>query len=72
VAKSVSLPIVAMGGIATGEDAIEFILAGATGVAVGTTNFYNPYATMEVIEGIEKYMKEYGILNISELIGLVE
>jgi dihydroorotate dehydrogenase (NAD+) catalytic subunit len=72
VAKAVDLPIVAMGGIATAEDAIEFILAGATGVAVGTANFYNPYATIQIIEGIENYMKEQRFSNIQEMIGLIE
>ena len=71
VARAVNLPIVAMGGIATGEDAIEFILAGATGVAVGTANFYNPYATIQVIGGIERYMKEHGVQKVSDIIGLV-
>jgi len=71
VAKAVDLPLVAMGGIATPEDAIEFILAGATGIAIGTANFYNPYATLEVIQGIEDYMGKYGYSDISEMIGLV-
>ena len=71
VAKAVDLPLVAMGGIATPEDAIEFILAGATGVAIGTANFYNPYATLEVIKGVEDYMRKYGYSDISEMIGLV-
>ena len=72
VAKAVDLPLVAMGGIATPEDAIEFILAGATGVAIGTANFYNPYATVEAIQGIEDYMREYGYSDVSEIIGLME
>jgi dihydroorotate dehydrogenase (NAD+) catalytic subunit len=61
-----------MGGIATAEDAIEFMLAGATGVAVGAMNFHNPYATIEVIEGIERYMSEQGSEDINEIIGAVE
>jgi dihydroorotate dehydrogenase (NAD+) catalytic subunit len=72
VAKAVSIPLVAMGGIATAEDAIEFILAGATGISVGTANFYNPYATIQVIEGIGDYMKEYGYSNLSEMIGAID
>ncbi|MBR5315928.1 MAG: dihydroorotate dehydrogenase, partial [Firmicutes bacterium] len=61
VAHAVNLPIVGMGGIATAEDAIEFLMAGATAVAVGTANFRNPFATMEVIEGIEAFMRKNGI-----------
>jgi dihydroorotate dehydrogenase (NAD+) catalytic subunit len=72
VANSVNIPLVAMGGIATGDDAIEFILAGATGVSVGTANFYDPYATTKVIKGIGDYMVEYGYANVSEMIGLVK
>lgn len=71
VAKAVNLPIIGMGGIATAEDALEFLMAGATAVAVGTANFRNPYATMEVIEGIEVYMKKNGIQDIHDLIGIV-
>ena len=69
VANAVQVPIIGMGGIATGEDAIEFMLAGATGVAVGTANFMNPRATMEVLEGIEDYMDEYNIEDIHKIIG---
>lgn len=71
VAQAVKLPIIGMGGIMTAEDALEFILAGATAVAVGTANFHNPYATKEVVEGIEAYMRKYGIKDIKELIGAV-
>ena len=71
VAQAVKLPIIGMGGIASAEDALEFILAGATAVAVGTANFHNPYATKEVVEGIEAYMRKYGIEDIKELIGAV-
>ena len=69
VANAVQVPIIGMGGIATGEDAIEFMLAGATGVAVGTANFMNPRATMEVLEGIEDYMDQYNIEDIHKIIG---
>lgn len=72
VANAVSLPIIGMGGIETAEDAMEFILAGATAVSVGTANFRNPYAAKEVAEGIEAYMKKYNFEDISELIGLVK
>ncbi len=70
-ANAVKLPIIGMGGIATAEDAIEFLLAGATAVSVGTANFFNPYATVEIVEGIEKYMEKYGIADVKELIGAV-
>ena len=72
VANAVKVPVIGMGGIATAEDAIEFILAGATAVSVGTANFYNPYATVEIIEGIERYMDQYGVKDINELIGAVK
>ena len=72
VANAVKLPIIGMGGIATAEDALEFIMAGATMVSVGTANFHNPYATLEVIEGIENYMKKYNVADIHELIGCVK
>ncbi|MCM1182463.1 MAG: dihydroorotate dehydrogenase [Roseburia sp.] len=68
-ANAVRLPIIGMGGIANAEDAIEFMLAGATGVAVGAMNFVNPYTTQEVVAGIEDYMRQYRIEDISELIG---
>ncbi len=70
-ANAVKLPIIGMGGIATAEDAIEFLLAGATAVSVGTANFFNPCATVEIVEGIENYMKKYGIADVKELIGAV-
>lgn len=71
-AQAVKIPIIGMGGIATAEDAIEFLLAGASAVAVGAMNFVNPYATVEIIEGIESYMKQYGVEDVKELIGAVE
>lgn len=72
VANAVKIPIIGMGGIATAEDALEFILAGATMVSVGAANFINPYATIEVIEGIEKYMIKNNVQDINELIGIVK
>ena len=72
VANTVSLPIIGMGGIATAEDALEFIMAGATAVSVGTANFYNPYATVEIAEGIENFMKKQKVEDIRELIGCVK
>lgn len=71
VAQAVSLPIIGMGGIVSGEDAVEFLLAGATAVAVGTANFNNPYATIDVLHGIENYMEKYGVEDVNELIGAV-
>lgn len=72
VANAVKLPIIGMGGIANAEDALEFIMAGASMVAVGTANFINPTATAQVVEGIEAYMKQYGVKDIKELIGCVK
>lgn len=71
-AQAVKIPIIGMGGIGSAEDAIEFLLAGASAVAVGAMNFVNPCTTVEVVEGIEAYMKQYGIENVTELIGSVE
>lgn len=72
VANAVNIPIIGMGGIQTGEDAMEFILAGATAVAVGTANFNNPVATEQVAAGIESYMRQMGVDNIRDLIGKVK
>ena len=72
VAQAVKLPIIGMGGIATAEDALEFIMAGATAVSVGTANFYNPYASVEIAEGIEAFMEEEKVSDIRELIGAVK
>ncbi len=70
-AQAVKLPIIGMGGIMTAEDAMEFILAGATAVSVGTANFHDPYATAEIIQGIREYMKRHNVEDIRELIGAV-
>lgn len=70
-ANAVSIPVIGMGGIATAEDALEFILAGASAVSVGTANFFNPYATVEIADGIEAYMKEKKVEDIHCLIGAV-
>lgn len=72
VANAVKLPIIGMGGVMNTEDALELILAGASAVAVGTANFYNPYATVEIIKGIEEYMQANGIEDITSLIGCVK
>lgn len=69
VARSVSIPIIGMGGIACAADALEFLLAGATAVSVGTANFFNPYATMEVAKGIEDYLIRHKCEDINEIIG---
>ena len=71
VAQAVKLPIIGMGGIASPEDAIEMILAGATVVSVGTANFHNPRITEEIVQGIEAYMDKYNVKDINELIGAV-
>ena len=71
VANAVKIPVIGMGGIMTAEDALEFILAGATAVSIGTASFINPDTTIQVIEGIEAYMKKYGVEDIHELIGAV-
>lgn len=71
-AQAVQIPIIGMGGIATAEDAIEFILAGASAVSIGAMNFVNPYTTVEVVRGIEEYMRQYRVENLTELIGAVQ
>ena len=72
VANAVKVPIIGMGGIASAEDALEFILAGATAVSVGTANFHNPRTTLEVIKGIEHYMVKKNVEDINDLIGIVK
>lgn len=70
-AQAIKIPIIGMGGIMTAEDAIEMILAGATAISVGTANFVNPKTTMEIVDGIKKYMEKYHVDDIKELIGTV-
>ena len=72
VANAISLPIIGMGGIASADDAIEMILAGASAVSVGTANFYNPGVTMEIAEGIRRYMETYGFEKVEDMVGLVK
>ena len=72
VYEAVKIPIIGMGGIATPEDAIEMILAGASAVSVGTANFYNPNATIEIIDGIEAYMKKNGFESVKDMVGIVK
>lgn len=71
-ANAVKLPIIGMGGIMCADDAIEFMMAGATAVAVGTANFHNPYATEEIVKGMEAYMEKYRVEDINSLIGIVK
>ena len=71
-ANAVKIPIIGMGGIASATDAIEMILAGASAVSVGTANFYNPGVTMEIVDGIEKYMEKYGFENLTDMVGIVK
>ncbi len=72
VAQAVKLPIIGMGGIASAEDAIEMILAGASAVSVGTANFHNPAVTMEIVDGIEKYMQAQGFDSVADMVGIVK
>ena len=71
-AQAVSLPVIGMGGIATAEDALEFILAGASAISIGTANFYNPCATVETVEGIREYLERNHIEKLTDLIGAVK
>ena len=70
-AHAVKIPVIGMGGIATAEDAIEFLMAGASAVSVGAMNFVNPYTTTEIVQGIEEYMKQYQVERVTDLIGIV-
>lgn len=72
VAQAVNVPIIGMGGISCAEDAIEFILAGASAVSIGTANFHNPAVTMEVVDGIEKYMECHGFASVADMVGIVK
>jgi dihydroorotate dehydrogenase (NAD+) catalytic subunit len=72
VANAVKIPVLGMGGIQNTEDALEFLMAGATMVAVGTANFFNPYATTEIIDGLEKYVEREGLSSITEIVGCVK
>jgi dihydroorotate dehydrogenase (NAD+) catalytic subunit len=71
-AKTVKLPIIGMGGVVTGEDAAEFLIAGATAVAVGTANFIDPLSTVKVVEGLERYCRTQGVSSVRQLIGSLE
>jgi len=72
VAQAVNIPVIGMGGIMNTEDAIEFILAGASAVQIGTALFKNPMIPLEIIKGLEEYLKEYNISNINELTGSLQ
>lgn len=72
VAQAVNIPIIGMGGISCAEDAIEFLLAGASAVSIGTANFHNPAITLEVIEGIKNYMARNGFEKVSDMVGIVK
>lgn len=71
-AQAVEIPIIGMGGISSAEDALEFILAGASAVSVGTANFHNPCAALDVVEGIKAYMKKYGFESVKDMVGIVK
>ena len=71
-AHAVRIPVIGMGGIACASDAIEFLMAGASAVSVGTANFHNPYASVEIVNGIREFLESHGILDIHEIIGCVE
>ena len=71
-AKAVKIPVIGLGGIASGRDAMEFILAGATAVQVGTANFLNPAVCSEVIAYIADYCQRHGVASVSELVGALE
>ena len=72
VCKAVDMPVIGMGGISSFEDALEFIMAGATAIAVGTATFNNPYATVEIIDGIQQYMAENHIASIDKIRGIID
>jgi dihydroorotate dehydrogenase (NAD+) catalytic subunit len=69
VASAVSIPVIGIGGIGTAEDAIEFLIAGATAVQVGTANFYNPAATEQILDGLSSYLREQGEVSVRSIIG---
>jgi dihydroorotate dehydrogenase (NAD+) catalytic subunit len=71
VAKAVKIPVIGMGGIMTTSDALEFILAGASGVQIGTASFIDPLTSIKILEGIEKYLTEKGFSDIHEIIGYI-
>jgi dihydroorotate dehydrogenase (NAD+) catalytic subunit len=71
VAKAVNIPVIGLGGIMTADDALQFIMAGATAVQVGTANFVDPTATIKIIDGLQDYCQRHGVSNITDLIGII-
>ena len=71
VAKAVNIPVIGLGGISNGLDAVEFMMAGASAIQIGTINFVNPMAGKEIIEEIESFLKEQGIKDINEIVGII-
>ena len=71
-ANAVNIPIIGMGGVSTWEDAVEMMLAGATAVSVGTANFYNPTATVDILDGVIDYMNRKKIDDINDIVGIVK
>ena len=72
VARAVKIPIIGIGGIMTAADALEFLIVGATAIQVGTANFVNPRATIDIIEGLEKFLSKRGIEKITDLVGTLK
>ena len=71
VAHAVKIPVLGMGGIQNTEDALEFLMAGATMVAVGTASFFNPCAASDIVDGLEKYVEKEGLSGITDIVGIV-
>src|ERR1035438_4791128 len=71
-AKAVNIPIIGMGGIQSAADAIEFMLAGATAVAIGTANFYEPQTSLQVVAGLRQFMQQHGLKDVREIVGSVQ
>ena len=71
VSKAIDIPVIGLGGISTGKDAIEFMMAGASAVQIGTINFINPMAGKEIIEEMEAFLKEQGIKDINDIVGII-
>jgi dihydroorotate dehydrogenase (NAD+) catalytic subunit len=69
VSRAVSIPVIGIGGVSTWQDAVEFFLAGASAVQVGTANFFNPKAVEEIVDGIESYMREMGYSSVKDMVG---
>ena len=71
VSKAVDIPVIGLGGISNGLDAIEFMMAGASAIQIGTVNFFNPMAGKEIIEEMENFLKSQGIKDINEIVGII-